>query len=443
MGKSRRGQGARGGDLAASGDPGYGPGVPASPERLSDRALRLRHMKRLATGLLILMAAVYLASSLLVARWPAAAYVRAFAEAAMVGACADWFAVTALFRRPLGLPIPHTAIIPSNKDRIGEALGRFIVENFLSPRVLDAKLRDLELAAWGGAWLQRPGNAALIAERLVRYGPEVIRALPPGALEAMAGSAALAAARSIPAAPTASRLLAAVWNEGRAQPLVDAGASALAGYLAEHQDVILEKVQAQSWRWLPSWVDRAIARKITGGVLQLLSDVQQPEHPWRLKLGEAVDRLILALAADPEMLRQGEALKLRLLQDPRLAEHAHALWTDVEQRLQSRWGEAEALQGKVETLVLDLGAWLSGDPAVQRTLNLAARAVVRRVLAPRRHEIGRFVAGVVQGWDAASVVERLELQVGPDLQFIRVNGTIVGGLVGLGLFILSRLLKLP
>ena len=403
-------------------------------------------MKRLATGLLVLMAILYLGASLLVARWPAAApvaaYVRAFAEAAMVGACADWFAVTALFRRPFGLPIPHTAIIPANKDRIGEALGRFIVENFFSPRVLDAKLRDLELAAWGGAWLQRPENAAMIAERLVRYGPEVIRALPPGALEALAGSAALAAAKSLPAAPTASRLLAAVWNEGRAQPLVDAAAGALGGYLGEHQDVILEKVQAQSWRWLPSWVDRAIARKITGGVLQLLADVQQPEHPWRLKLGEAVDRLIVTLASDPEMLRQGEALKLRLLQDPRLAEHAHTLWTEVEQRLQSQWGEAAELQGKIETLVLDLGAWLSNDPAVQRTLNLAARAVVRRVLAPRRHEIGAFVAQVVKGWDAASVVERLELQVGPDLQFIRVNGTIVGGLVGLGLFVLSRLLKL-
>jgi len=152
-------------------------------------------MKRLATGLLVLMAILYLGASLLVARWPAAApvaaYVRAFAEAAMVGACADWFAVTALFRRPFGLPIPHTAIIPANKDRIGEALGRFIVENFLSPRVLDAKLRDLELAAWGGAWLQRPENAAMIAERLVRYGPEVIRALPPGALEALAGSASI------------------------------------------------------------------------------------------------------------------------------------------------------------------------------------------------------------------------------------------------------------
>ncbi|MBE7220142.1 MAG: DUF445 family protein, partial [Caulobacteraceae bacterium] len=152
-------------------------------------------MRAWATGLLLLMAALFVGASLLQPRVPALAWVRAFAEAALVGACADWFAVTALFRRPLGLPIPHTAIIPRAKDRIGEALGRFIVENFLSPRSLDARLRSAELAAWGGRWLRRPDRAQAVAQRVVALGPALAGGLPGGALEALAGAAALAAAR--------------------------------------------------------------------------------------------------------------------------------------------------------------------------------------------------------------------------------------------------------
>ncbi len=404
-----------------------------------DPLRRLRRMQSLATGLLVAMTLVFLAASF-GHRWAGASYVRAFAEAAMVGACADWFAVTALFRRPFGLPIPHTAIIPRSKDRIGAALGRFIVENFLDPQVLDAKLKELELAAWGGDWLSRPQNAHAVASRLVRFAPELVRALPEGALEELAGSAALAAARSLPAAPTASAVLSAVWNEGRAQPLVERAADLLGGYLAEHQDVILEKVQGQSWRWLPGWVDKAIARKITSGLVQLLADVRQPDHPWRAKLGGAVATLISRLANDPDLRRQGEALKQQLLDDPRIGEHARRLWSEMRRQLEAGGvGDTAAFEARVEALVLGLGAWLREDTGVQRTLNTSARALVRSVVAPRRQEIGRFVAQVVEGWDARSVVERLELQVGPDLQYIRVNGTIVGGLVGLGLFVFSRL----
>ena len=411
---------------------------------INARSVRLRRMQALATGLLVAMAALYVASSLALRAWPALRYVRAFAEAAVVGACADWFAVTALFRRPFGLPIPHAAIIPRAKDRIGEALGRFIVENFLSPRVLDAKLRQLELAAWGGGWLASPDHARTVAARLVKVGPELIRALPAGALEETLGAAALAAARAVPAAPAASAVLAAVWDGGRAEPLIERGAALLADYLQEHQEVILEKVQAQSWRWLPAFVDRAVARKITGGLLQLLADVQAADHPWRVKLGQEVERLVDRLANDPELKAAGEALKAQILADPRVGEHAHRLWLEVERRLQTEWADgAEAVQLRVEQLTQGLGAWLVADTAVQRALNTTARAFVRRVLAPRREEIGRFVAQTVAGWDARSMVERLELQVGPDLQFIRVNGTLVGGLVGLALYAASRLMKLP
>ena len=389
------------------------------------------------------MAVVFVATSLAEHRWTWMGYVRAFAEAAMIGGCADWFAVTALFRRPFGLPIPHTAIIPQGKDRIGAALGRFIVENFLDPKVLDAKLQDLELARWGGDWLQRPRNARNVANRLVRFAPEFARALPQDALEQLVGAAAIALARATPAAPAASALLAAAWNEGRAQPLVERAAEWLATYLAKHQEVILEKVQAQSWRWLPSFVDKAIARQITRGLVQLLIDIRQPEHPWRAKLAEAVRTLVSRLAEDPELRRQGEVLKHQLLEDPRLAKHASRLCSLLRERLRASGpDDGDAIRERLQTLVRDLGRWLKDDSNIQRNLNAGARTVVQRILAPRRHQIGEFVAQIVEGWDARDVVERLELQVGPDLQYIRVNGTVVGGLVGLILFAILRVFHL-
>ena len=399
-------------------------------------------MQAAATGLLALMAGLYVVAEMLARRYLAAGYLRAFAEAAVVGGCADWFAVTALFRRPLGLPIPHTGLIPRSKARIGAALGRFIVENFLDPRVLDARLKALELATWGGRWLQAPANARTVAAHLVRLIPKFARALPEQALEDLAAAVARPLARAVPAAPTAAVVLSAVWDRGRAQPLIDRGAELLADYLASHQEVILEKVQGQSWRWLPDFVDRAVARRITLGLVQLLTDVRDPEHPWRGRLHEAVLRLVDRLANDSEARRQGEVLKQRLLDDPRTAEQVRRLWGDMRRRLQTpdRDG-AQALESRLAVLLGELGGWLARDPAIQRALNGAARTVVRTGLVPRREAIGRFVAQVVESWDARDVVERLELQVGPDLQYIRINGALVGGLVGLLLYSLTRALS--
>lgn len=404
---------------------------------------RLRRMRGVATGLLGAMALVFVAASLLAHRWPAFGYIRAFAEAAVVGACADWFAVTALFRRPLALPIPHTGVIPRNKDRIGQALGRFIADNFLTVRVLDQKLRQLELAAWGAGWLRDPANARALSRRLTALAPDILAAVSRAASHEVLGSAVLAAGRAAPAAPIASTLLSAAWNEGRGQALIDRGAALLGDYLSEHQEVILEQVQAQSAEWLPTWVDKIIARKITAGLIQLLTDVRDPDHPWRVKIAAVVEHFIDRLAHDPELRERVEALKIRLLADPRLLEHAGALWSELERRLGDDLRDhAETVAAVLERGLLALGDWLGDDPAVQRALNTWARGLVRRVIAPRRFEIGLFVAQVVSGWDTDSMVEKLELQVGPDLQYIRVNGTLVGGLVGLLIYILSRIFGL-
>ena len=410
---------------------------PAETDRL--RLARYRRMQRLATGLLAIMAMVFIAASLVERRWPLAGWVRAFAEAAVVGGCADWFAVTALFRRPFGLPIPHTGIVPRNKDRIGDALGGFIAENFLSEAVLTDRLRRIHLARWGGEWLGDLANAKRLARQVTGALPDVLAALPPRTLQTLVGSSALAALRAAPAADIASRLLTVAWSEGRAQAVIERGAGLLRDLLAEHREVVLEKVQAQSYRWLPGWVDRMIARKITAGIVQSLEDVCDPAHPWRVELEAVVQDWARRLAVDPELRARAEALKLRVLEDPQLLGGLDAVWRDLgDWLIGEATGNGEALTARLAAVLSQAGAWLRENQGVQTLLSEWAAANIRGVIAPRRHEIGRFIADVVKAWDAELVVEKLEHQVGRDLQYIRINGTLVGGLAGLAIHALSR-----
>jgi uncharacterized membrane-anchored protein YjiN (DUF445 family) len=415
--------------------------TPVPADRL--RARELARMRILATGLLVLMALLFLAASFGQARWPALAYVRAFAEAGVAGACADWFAVTALFRRPFGLPIPHTAIIPRNKARIGSALGGFIADNFLTEAVLHEKLRQVGLARWGGRWLSEPRNARRLAVRIAGVLPELLTSGPPGAMAELSGSAALAVARAAPAAPICAGVLEALSQEGRAEALVERVLGMLGRYIGEHQDDIDKAVVEQAPKWLPRWIDRKIAAKVGEGLVKTLQDMADPGHPWRQELHQAVGAFAARLRSDPDLQVQAEQMKLNLLADPRLRAQGSELWAGLEARVGTELGaDRRALAGQLQRAIQAVGRWLSEDDAAQAELNGLGRAVVTYVIAPRRHEIGRFVAQVVAGWDADSVADKLEVQVGKDLQYIRVNGTLVGGLVGLVVFTLARLFGL-
>lgn len=412
-------------------------GVAVDPESGDSlKARDLRRMKIIATGLLVLMAVIFVAAGFADPSWPWRGYVRAFAEAGMVGACADWFAVSALFRRPLGLPIPHTAIIPRSKARIGDALGGFIAHNFLTVEVLDARLRQLELARWGGEWLRQPGNARQMSGRIQAFLPEIGRLLPTDALGDLIASATIATARLTPAAPVAGKVLGFVWTPERAQALTEWVLDRASLYLTENSGVIQAKVESQSFTWMPKVVDRVIADKITAGILQLLEDLRDPGHPWREQLQQSVEALIVRLEHDPQTRDRAEAMKKRLLDDPRLLEQMRGAWSGFDTRQADDM--APQIGESIERILLSLGDWLHNEAGAQAKLNQWARTVVREVIAPRRMEIGRFVSQVVAGWDTDMVVNKLELQVGKDLQYIRVNGTLVGGLVGLIIYAVSQ-----
>ncbi len=422
------------------------PGAEAAPlgsseafETQAERRAELRRMRTIATSLLILMAAIYLVMRCAPPHWVWAPYLSAFAEAGMVGACADWFAVVALFRRPLGLPIPHTAVVPENKRRIGAAMGRFITNNFLSPRVAIARLSTVDFVGLAARWLEDESNARAAAGGASRAIPYVLDVLPRGAIDEWVAMAARRGIEAVPAAPLASRGLSILWAQGASQTLLDQGLDFVGVTLERYKATLVRHVAQKSSRWIPKWVDDMIAAKVINGLTETLKEMRDPDHPWRQQANALIEKLIADLAHDPEMRAKGEALKQEILANPVFAEQAQALRDELETTLRHDLPrQAEAIVGWLATSVGALGRWLEGDPLRRVRINRRIRLLALRTILPRRAEIGVYIAAVVDNWDTATLVNRLELQVGKDLQYIRINGTLVGGLVGLLIFTLTR-----
>lgn len=412
-----------------------------SKHRPDGRAGELRRMKRIAVSLLVLMFALFIAATLMQDRWPALSYLRAFAEAAMVGAIADWFAVVALFRHPFGLPIPHTAIIPRNKDRIGAALGAFICNNFLAPAVVAAKLDSLDGAGRLAHWLAAPDTADSLARRATTFVPALLDALEDEHVRALMRTAMVRGIASVQAAPLAARILSVLVAHGHHQALFDHGLEMTAGFLFRNEDLIRAKVADRSWKWLPRWVDDKLADKVMVGALDTLGDLRAPDHPWREEFQAAIIHFIDRLAHDPQMIARGEAIKAEVLKNPLVEAYLESLWGEAKARLKDGMETSEdALRHGIARALSALAARLTKDARMRAVLNRWLRRAVERNIVPHRGEIGDFIAGVVARWDAGTLVDKLELQVGKDLQYIRINGTVVGGLVGLVIHALSRLL---
>ena len=412
---------------------------PPSKFETDPRRAALRRMRLLATLLLVLMTAIFIVTTAVKLDWPWIPYVRAFAEAGMVGACADWFAIVALFRRPLGLPIPHTGIVPNNKDRIGKALGNFITNNFLTAAVMNERLARIDMVSALARWLSEPANAKRLGDYVALQLPQIARSLPLPRIGELIGTIAQQAAQAVPAAPVASKLLAIVWAQGEAQALLAQAIEQSEAWLAGNKDVLTDKVSERSSRWIPKWIDRMIAEKVLNGLLGTLAEMRDPLHPWRVELRKTVEKLIAELATDPQMRARAEDLKAELLASPLLIEQAKTLWTEVETGLVSGLpAHSEAIGEACARALRNAGTWLQEDEERKAQLNRRIRIIGERFLLPYRVEIGAYIERVVRNWDSATLVDRLELQVGKDLQYIRINGTLVGGLVGLLIYVVSQ-----
>jgi uncharacterized membrane-anchored protein YjiN (DUF445 family) len=405
---------------------------------VDERRKALRRARTLATSLLLLMLVIFVATSIGVKQWPWLAYVRAFAEAGMIGACADWFAVVALFRHPLGIPIPHTAIVASSKERIGIAIGRFMANNFLSPRVLAERIRDVDISGWAARWILRGDNAKNVAQRATSSLNQALSALPREDLNAFLSGAVRGGIENVPASAFASRLLSLLWAQGEMQALAERLLAWASDLLAKNRETLRAKVGKRTSRLIPKWIDGIVADKIIDGVTRILGEMREPSHPWRVEMTSTVEQLIGDLATKPDMIEKGEELKAKLLAAPAVNSQIDALWVSIENRLEAPQTQ-EQLTRVIERLLTGIGTRIHNDDQLRDNINRWLRVAVLRTVAPRRTEIAQFIRNVVENWDTETLTERIELTVGRDLQYIRINGTIVGGLVGLIIFAVTQL----
>ncbi|MDY0241284.1 MAG: DUF445 domain-containing protein [Rhodospirillaceae bacterium] len=397
-------------------------------------AVRMRglvRMRFLAGALLVLMAALVVIARLNEPRYPLLSYLRAFAEAAMVGGLADWFAVTALFRRPLGLPIPHTAIVTRNQDRIAISVGDFIANNFLSPAVLRARLKDGAFSLRLACWLERDDNAVRVSRRLGTVLPAVIEAFGNEPMRSLLRDAALDRLRRVDAGSLSARLLEALVAGGYHIVLFDRILNQAQRLVGGDPELIRRKVADRSGRWVPGWVDEKLAAQAVSGLEEMLDEMRAPDHPWRLRFNAALYDLIDRLDHDPAMRARAEALKNDLAAHPGVGVLVERMGADIRQ-----WTEAgEDGTSRAEILSVRILAGialrLKEDEALRAALDSWIEQAARALILPNREKLGAFVAGVIRGWDAPMLVDKLERQVGRDLQYIRINGTLVGGLVGL------------
>jgi uncharacterized membrane-anchored protein YjiN (DUF445 family) len=393
-------------------------------------------MRVVATGLLLLMVGVFFASRALVDRHPAWGFVQAFSEAAMVGGLADWFAVTALFRHPLGLPIPHTAIVPRNKDRIGDTLAQFLRDNFLVPVVIAQRMRRLDVAGAIAHWLTDPAEGAggRFRQGASKLAAQVLEGLDPARLGGMVKAGIAARLRETEVSPILGQLLKAAMAENRHKPLLDAGIGWAAAALASNDHLVRAIVHERAGsvlRW--TGLDETLADKLIAGLDKLLADMAaNPAHPLRLKAEEGLDRLAWDLQYDLKVRTRIEGAKNELIDNPAMQRWLDGLWEQARTALLAIARDPEAaMAGKLGDILRQLGQTLRDDARLARTINRFVRRAVVGTATDYGDGIVRLVSETVRGWDADTITRRLENAVGRDLQYIRVNGTIVGGLVGL------------
>jgi uncharacterized membrane-anchored protein YjiN (DUF445 family) len=414
----------------------------APPPVAADRIAGLRRMKRLATSLLLAMTAVFVVARLLEDEAGWIGYVRATAEAGMVGALADWFAVTALFRHPLGIPIPHTAIIPTRKDDIGRGLGAFVQGNFLSADVIAEKVRSAGVACQVGEWLADPANAAKLGESagdVVRAGSEFLR---DDEIQDTIESFLWTRVRSIPAAPTAGRLLDVALDGGHHQQLLDTLLAATEKIMERNRLVLRAKVTSQSPWWVPESIDDRVFAKIYSGVQSLLRDVAgDPDHPLRADLDIRLRDLSNDLRNSPTMALRADELREELLAHPEAWEWSSSIWAELKASLIDAAADPSSeLRQRLHAGIIRLGQTLQHDRALAAKVDGWVERAVVYLVDHYREEIANLISGTIERWDADDTSRRIEEQVGRDLQFIRINGTVVGALAGLGIHIFSRFL---
>ncbi|MFE0643123.1 DUF445 domain-containing protein [Streptomyces sp. NPDC058877] len=409
-----------------------------------EKSRGVRRMKALATCLLLVVAAVYA-----LATWARSAgggawagYVAAAAEAGMVGALADWFAVTALFRRPLGLPIPHTAIIPTKKDQLGASLGTFVGENFLSADVVRGRLHALGIGGRLGAWLADPAHADRVTAELATALRGALTVLRDADVQAVVGEAITRRAEAAEIAPGLGKTLQRVVADGAHHRAVDLICSRAHDWLVTHGDSVMDAVQGGAPGWTPRFVDRRIGERVYKELLRFVTEMRDmPGHPARGAIDRFLTDFATDLQADTDTRARVERLKAEVLARPEVQDVIASAWSSVRSLIiAAAEDDHSQLRLRARASLISLGSRLATDSRLQAKVEGWAEDAAAYVVTTYRHEITSLITDTVAGWDADQTSKKIEANIGRDLQFIRINGTVVGALAGLLIYTASHAL---
>lgn len=408
------------------------------------KAIQLRKHKALATGLFILMLFIYIACIYLLKYKPAAwiGFVKAFAEAAMVGALADWFAVTALFHYPMGIPIPHTNLIENSKKRIGDNLGNFVVSNFLHPATIRPYIHKLQVSAYLGNWLASEKNNQILVNEISRIIRDIIHRMDEKSVTRFITHKAKDVIADMQLQDFLANGLAIIMERGDHERLLAFIVQKLKEYITNNEELVRARVKEESHFLVPGFIDNIIAAKFTKGLTKYLDEIENdPDHKVRNDLNRQLEVFIEDLKNNEKWQQDLQGIKNDLLKGDSIQQYASAAWKSLQQSItQDLEAERSAVKLYLKKTVHEMAENLHQDAGLRNKIDNYIRFTAYKYILRNVQEVGQLISNTVGNWQGKELSNKLELEVGKDLQYIRINGTLVGGLMGLLIYTITQLM---
>jgi len=405
-------------------------------------AQRLARMRWVATSLLVAMAVLFATTHALLPAYTWLGMVNAFAEAGMIGALADWFAVTALFRHPLGLPIPHTAIVPNRKNEIGRALEQFIRDNFLTREAITRRLESVDLAERLGHWLAHRANATRVSRDLGLALRWLLEAVDAAQLRAMLEASLQRSLDRLPLQAGLSVVVEVLSSGGHAEAFIDHLVAIGQQQLQDNKDEIRARIRDRSPWWLPRFVDEAIYDQLVAELERILTDVgNNPAHPARAEFNRRLKDLALALSDDTRLAEKTRRLKMEFIEHPAVKAYFAELWSRLREQIAAALEDPDSpLRTGIENELCAIGQRVQDDPDARTRLDGWLKELIIYLIDNYRQPLSETISATIEQWDPTATAQRIELYIGRDLQFIRVSGTLVGGSAGVLIYLLVQLI---
>ena len=407
-----------------------------------EKKIQLRKYKMFATGLFVLMAVLFVVMTILEKKNPAhwIGYIRAFSEAAMVGALADWFAVTALFNYPLGIKIPHTNLIENSKERIGDNLGNFVVENFLSPQNIRPYIQKIKISNFVGDWLYKERNQEILMKEVSNIVLDILNKLDDAVVVAFIGKKAKEMSDDLKINQIIGNGLEYILDKKDHQRFITSLSKQIKDYVLNNQEMVKERVKSESYFLIPKFVDNGIAEKITKGLSTYFEEVELDEnHSLRNEITQKLYSFSKEIQTEEKWVEEFRSIKNDFLKEEKIQQYSTDIWNSIKKSLSTELEENQSsLKNYIRKNLAELSQNLKTDEVLQNKIDHWVQATAYKYILKNTHQFGGLISSTVGKWEGKELSAKMELEVGKDLQFIRVNGTIVGGLVGLIIYTISN-----